>query len=36
MSVNWPFPTQPPKPWTAEQIKAYAAQQRQQLPDALL
>lgn len=33
---TWPFPTHPPTPWTAKQIKQYAEQQRQQLEDALL
>jgi len=33
---NWPFPQHPPVPWTAKQIKEYAQQQRQQLPEAPL
>jgi len=35
-STNWPFPTCPPTPWTAKQIKEYAQQQRAQTEDALL
>lgn len=35
--MTWPFPTQsPPIPWTAKQCKDYAAQQRQQMPEAPL
>jgi hypothetical protein len=34
--TNWPFPTFPPTPWTAKQIKEYAQQQRAQTEDALL
>ena len=34
--TNWPFPTCPPTPWTAKQIKEYAQQQRAQTDDALL
>jgi len=34
--MNWPFPTHPPTPWTAKQIKEYAQQQRAQTEDALL
>jgi hypothetical protein len=32
----WPFPSHPPVPWTAKQIKEYAQQQRQQTEDAPL
>ena len=32
--MNWPFSNFPPVPWTAKQIKEYAQQQRQQLPEA--
>lgn len=32
----WPFPKHPPVPWTAKQIKEYAQQQRQQLPESPL
>jgi hypothetical protein len=32
----WPFPQHPPVPWTAKQIKEYAQQQRQQLPESPL
>jgi hypothetical protein len=32
--TNWPFPQHPPVPWTAKQIKEYAQQQRQQLPES--
>lgn len=36
-TVNpWPFPTHPPTPWTAKQIKEYAQQQRAQTEDAPL
>ena len=36
-TVNpWPFPSYPPVPWTAKQIKEYAQQQRQQLPESPL
>jgi hypothetical protein len=34
--TNWPFPQHPPVPWTVKQIKEYAQQQRQQLPEAPL
>jgi hypothetical protein len=34
--MSWPFPQHPPVPWTAKQIKEYAQQQRQQLPEAPL
>jgi len=34
--TNWPFPTCPPTPWTAKQIKEYAQQQREQTEDAML
>ena len=34
--MNWPFPTHPPTPWTAKQIKEYAQQQRAQTEDAPL
>jgi hypothetical protein len=30
----WPFPQHPPVPWTSKQIKEYAQQQRQQLPES--
>jgi len=33
-STNWPFPTCPPTPWTAKQIKEYAQQQRAQLSES--
>jgi hypothetical protein len=33
--TNWPF-NYPPVPWTAKQIKEYAQQQRQQLPESPL
>ena len=33
---NWPFPSHPPVPWTAEQQKQYEKQQRQQIPDSPL
>ena len=33
---QWPFPTasKPAVPWTAKQVREYAAQQRQQMPEA--
>lgn len=34
--MSWPFPTHPPTPWTAKQIKEYAQQQRSQLPESPL
>ncbi len=34
--TNWPFPQHPPVPLTAKQVKEYAQQQRQQLPEAPL
>lgn len=34
--MTWPFPSYPPVPWTAKQIKEYAQQQRQQTEDAPL
>ena len=35
---QWPFPTasKPAVPWTKKQIREYAAQQRQQMPEALI
>ena len=33
---NWPFPKHPPTPWTEEQIKEYAQQQRAQVKETLL
>lgn len=32
--MTWPFPLQPPIPWTKKQIKEYEQQQRNKLPDA--
>jgi len=35
--MTWPFPPATgPVPWTAQQIKDYAQQQRAQLPEAPL
>lgn len=31
---TWPFPTQPPVPWTAKQKKEYEQKQRNKLPEA--
>jgi hypothetical protein len=32
--MSWPFPTHPPIPWTAKQIKQYEQQQRAQQPES--
>jgi hypothetical protein len=32
--MSWPFPKNPPTPWTEKQIKEYAQQQRAQLPES--
>lgn len=34
--MTWPFPSFPVTPWTAQQIKEHAAQQRAQLPESPL
>lgn len=34
--MSWPFPQQPPVPWTKKQERDYQTQQRQQLPEAPL
>ena len=34
--TNWPFPSYPPVPWTAKQIKEYEQAQRAQLPESPL